>query len=359
MSHDESVNNHQKRADPQMNITTVGLDIAKSVFHFYAVNRVGKLIKKKVLKRSEVILAFQQLEPCTVVMESCGSANYWAREIQNCGHEVKLIAPQYVVPYRRKNKNDFNDAEAIAEASQRDNMNFVPIKSISQQDIQMLLRVRSRYIECQCKLSNQIRGLLAEYGLATNEGKAALRRFIPDVLEDANNGLSESCRSVFSELYQDLIELDEKVNSYDKKISIAIKPIEICQRAQTVIGIGPITAASIYAAIGSGENFKNGRHFAAWCGLVPRQHSTGGKTMLSGITKRGNSYLRMLLVHGARTTLQYTSKKEDKLSLWAERLKIEKGYNKACVALANKLARIVWSVITSGKDYQLMYGQAA
>jgi transposase len=271
----------KKRADPQMNITTAGLDIAKSVFHFYAVNRVGKLIKKKVLKRSEVMLAFQQFEPCTVVMESCGSANYWAREIQNCGHEVKLIAPQYVVPYRRKNKNDFNDAEAIAiaEASQRDNMNFVPIKSTAQQDIQMLLRVRSRYIECQCKLSNQIRGLLAEYGLATNLDKAALRRFIPDVLEDANNGLSEMCRRAFSELYQELIE---KVNRYDKKISIAIKPIEICQRAQTVIGIGPITAASIYAAIGLGENFKNGRHFAAWYGISPSSAFNRGQDDASG-----------------------------------------------------------------------------
>ncbi len=351
--------NHQTRADPQMNITTVGLDIAKSVFHFYAVNRVGKLIKKKVLKRAQVISTFQQLEPCIVVMEACGSANYWARAIQNCGHEVKLIAPQYVVAYRRKNKNDFNDAEAIAEASQRHNMNFVPIKSQAQQDIQMLLRVRTRYIDCRTKLSNQIRGLLAEYGLETNVGKAALRRFLPEVLEDAGNGLSDECRSVFAELYLELIELDNKVTASDKKVATAIKPIEVCQRAQTVVGIGPITAASIYAAIGLGKNFQNGRHFAAWCGLVPRQHSTGGKANLSGITKRGNAYLRTLLVHGARTTLKYASKKDDKLSLWAEHLKVEKGYNKACVALANKLARIVWAVINSGKDYQRMYEQKA
>lgn len=338
-----------------MKITTVGLDIAKSVFHFYGVNQAGKLVKKRVLKRGQVLDAFRQLEACRVVMESCGSANHWAREIQKIGHEVMLIAPQYVVPYRRKNKNDFNDAEAIAEASQRANMTFVPIKSIEQQDIQMLLRIRSRIIGNQVKLANQIRGLLAEYGLTTGMGKAALRRHLPEVLEDTENSLTHLSRQLIAELQEELLELDRKVAEYDKKIALSIKNIDICERIQTIVGVGPITAAAVYSAIGNGQNFKNGRHFAAWCGLVPRQHSTGGKTVLGGISKRGNTYLRTLLVHGARTTLKYTEKKDDKLSLWAEKLKKEKSYNKACVALANKLARIVWAVITSEKEYELHY----
>lgn len=338
-----------------MNITTVGLDIAKSVFHFYAVNQAGKLVKKKVLKRSQVLDAFRQLKACKVVMESCGSANYWAREIQKIGHEVMLIAPQYVVPYRRKNKNDFNDAEAIAEASQRANMTFVPIKSVEQQDIQMILRIRSRIIDNQVKLGNQIRGLLAEYGLATGMGKTALRTYLPEVLEDAENALTPISRELIAELKDELLELDEKVVAYDKKVAQSIKNIDICVRIQTITGVGPITAAAVYSAIGNGKNFANGRHFAAWCGLVPRQHSTGGKTVLSGISKRGNPYLRTLLIHGARTTLKYTEKKDDKLSRWAEKLKKEKSYNKASVALANKLARIVWAVITSEKEYELQY----
>ncbi len=336
-----------------MKITTIGLDIAKNVFHIFAVNQAGKLIKKRALKRKEVISYFARTEPCCVVMESCGSANYWAREIGRLGHTVKLIAPQYVVPYRRKNKNDFNDAEAIAEASQRDNMAFVPIKTVEQQEIQMLLRVRTRYLQSYVKLGNQIRGLLAEYGITLNLGQAAIKRQLPEVLEDAENGLNPVSRQVFSELLEEYLSLIEKVKGYEHKIEQTIKDNIICQRAQSVVGIGPITAAAIYASIGRGENFHNGRHFSAWCGLVPKQNSTGGKTVLSGISKRGNSYLRQLLVHGARAVLQYTAKKEDKLSLWAENLKQKKGYNKACVALANKLARIVWAVITKEQTYRL------
>ncbi|MFH0266261.1 IS110 family RNA-guided transposase [Vibrio rumoiensis] len=339
-----------------MKITTAGLDIAKNKFHFYGVNQVGKKVKKRVLTRSEVLPFFSTLEPTLVVIESCGSASHWGRKLKELGHEVKLIAPQYVVPYRRKNKNDFNDAEAIAEAAQRSNMTFVPIKTIEQQDVQMLLRVRDRHIQSRTQLSNQIRGLLAEYGLIISSvGRAALRKELPEFLEDAENDLTSTSRALFSELYEELIQLESVIKEYDKKVEGMVKLNDICLRAQTVVGIGPITAAALYAAIGNGHNFSNGRHFSAWCGLVPKQHSTGGKSVLLGITKRGNPYLRTLLNHGARTVLKYCEMKDDKLSLWAQRLKKEKHYNQASIAVANKLARIVWAVISKNESYQVDY----
>lgn len=334
-----------------MNNITIGLDIAKNVFHAVIMNRAGKVIKKKRLKRPSVADFFANQEVCVVVLESCGSSNYWARYIQKFGHEVKLIAPQHVVPYRRKGKNDYNDAEAIAEASQRESMVFVPIKTIAQQDIQMLLRIRERCLQQSTKLGNQIRGLLAEYGLTINLGKAAIKRQLPEILEDGENELTDFSRALFHELYEDYIALQERISAYEKQIQQAIKNNPVCERAQTVVGIGPITAAAIYAAVGRGQQFVNGRHFSAWCGLVPRQYSTGGKNVLLGITKRGNSYLRCLLIHGARSALKYASKKEDSLSKWATKLMHEKGYNKACVALANKLGRIVWAVITKEQPY--------
>lgn len=339
-----------------MKITTAGLDIAKNKFHFYGVNQVGKKVKKRVLTRSEVLPFFSTLEPTLVVIESCGSANYWGRKLIELGHEVKLIAPQYVVPYRRKNKNDFNDAEAIAEAAQRSNMTFVPIKSIEQQDVQMLLRIRDRHVQNRVQLSNQIRGLLAEYGLVLPSlGKAALRKALPEFLEDAENELTASSRTLFSELHEELLQLDEVIKAYDKKVENVSKLNETCSRAQTVVGIGPITAAALYGAIGDGHNFANGRHFSAWCGLVPRQNSTGGKNVLLGITKRGNPYLRTLLNHGARTVLKNCEGKEDKLSRWAQKLKKEKHYNQASIAVANKLARIVWAVISKDEEYRVNY----
>ncbi|PMO70879.1 transposase [Vibrio breoganii] len=336
-----------------MKTITIGLDIAKNVFHAVFVTSHGKVTKKKQMKRAAVLKFFANTEPAIVVMEACGSSNYWAREIQKLGHEVKLIAPQYVVAYRRKNKNDYNDAEAIAECSQRDDMSFVPIKDIEQQDAQMLLRIRERLVKQRTKLSNQIRGMLLEYGLCINKGTAALRRAVPEFLEDADNSLTWTARSLFSELYEEYLLLSDKIEKVDKKIKAFTKENELCQLAQTVTGIGPITALALYAAIGNGKHFANGRHFAAWCGLVPRQHSTGGKSVLYGISKKGNIVLRALLVHGARSVLNVVDKKEDKLSVWATNLKMKKSYNVACVALANKLARVVWSVIANNRPYEL------
>jgi transposase len=335
-----------------MKITTVGLDIAKSVFHFYGVNSFGKRVQKKMLKRNVLAKFMAQLEPCMIVMEACGGANYWARVFSRYGHQVKLIAPQFVVPFRRGNKNDYNDAQAIAEAALRPGMQFVLIKNIEQQDIQMLHRIRQRLVKQCTALVNQVRGMLMEYGVVTAEGKSAFRQRLPDILEDGENELTPISRALFSQLRDEFITLEEKLASYDKQIQQENKINAVCQRLDTVPGIGPITATAIYAAVGDGKDFKNGRHFSAWCGLVPKQYSSGGKNNLLGISKRGNAYLRTLLIHGSRAVLQNVATKDDRFSRWARDLKERRGFNVACVAVANKLARTAWVVMAREEAYR-------
>jgi transposase len=336
-----------------MKITTIGLDIAKSIFHLCGVNKMGRLLKKKQLKRKQVLPYLARLEPCLVVMEACGGANYWAREIKALGHEVKLIAPQYVKPYVKGNKNDYNDAEGIAEAAQRANMRFVPIKSIEQQDIQNLHRQRERIKKARTALVNQVRGLLAEYGIVINKGVAAVRKGLPDILEDAENDLTTLSRELFADLLEELHVLDERFKQGEKQIEASNRGNEVCQRLDEILGVGPITASAAYAAAGDGKDFVNGRHFSAWIGLVPGQHSTGGKTTLLGISKRGNAYLRTLFIHGARAVLQHSANKTDRFSLWAQALLERRGYNKACVAVANKMARMAWVIMAKGETYRV------
>jgi len=335
-----------------MKTTTIGLDIAKSIFHLCCVNKMGRLLKKKQLKRKQVLPYLARLEPCLVVMEACGGANYWAREIQALGYEVKLIAPQYVKPYVKGNKNDYNDAEAIAEAAQRANMRFVPIKSVEQQDIQNLHRQRERVKKARTALVNQVRGLLAEYGIVINKGVAAVRKGLPDILEDADNGLTTRSRALFADLFEELRLLDERFKQSEEQIEASNRENEVCQRLDEILGVGPITASAAYAAAGKGKDFVNGRHFSAWLGLVPGQHSTGGKTTLLGISKRGNAYLRTLFIHGARAVLRHSANKTDRFSLWAQALLERRGHNKACVAVANKMARMAWVIMARGETYR-------
>jgi transposase len=335
-----------------MKITTVGLDIAKSAFHLYAVNKMGRYMKKKQLKRKQVLPYFARLEPCVIAMEACGGANYWAREMKDLGHEVKLIAPQYVKPYVKGNKNDYNDAEAIAEAAQRPTMRFVPIKSVEQQDIQNLHRQRERIKKARTALVNQVRGLLAEYGIVINKGVAAVRKGLPGILEDAENGLTMRGRGLFADLLEELRALDERFKQSEKQIEISNRGNEVCQRLDEILGVGPITASAVYAAAGDGKDFVNGRHFSAWIGLVPGQHSTGGKSTLLGISKRGNAYLRTLFIHGARAVLRHSANKTDRFSLWAQALLERRGHNKACVAVANKIARMAWVIMAKGESYR-------
>lgn len=335
-----------------MKSTTIGLDIAKTVFHFVAVSQAGRFIKKKQLKRTQVLAYIAKLEPCTLVMEACGGAHYWARAFMTQGHQVKLIAPQYVKPYVKGNKNDYNDAEAIAEASQRPSMRFVPIKSVEQQDVQNFHRQRERLKRERTALVNQIRGLLAEYGLVINKGVAAVGKALPDILEEADNGLTPLSRALFAELLEELMALNARLKRCEQRIHAVNQDNEVCRRLDEIVGVGAITASATYAAAGDGKDFVNGRHFAAWLGLVPRQHSSGGKPVLLGISKRGNAYLRTLFIHGARSVLLHSAQKEDRFSRWAQAVLERRGHNRACVAIANKLARIAWVVMTKGERYR-------
>jgi len=336
-----------------MKITTIGLDIAKTVFHYYAVNQMGRFVKKKQLKRKQVLATMANIEPCLIVMEACGGANYWAREFIALGHQVKLISPQYVKPFVKGNKNDYNDAEAIAEAAQRPNMRFVPIKSVEQQDVQNFHRQRELIKKERNALVNQVRGLLAEYGLVINQGVAAVRKSLPEILEDADNGLTALARECFAELLDALRILDQQFKRCEQRINSLNQNNEVCQRLDEILGVGPLIASATYAAAGDGKDFVNGRHFSAWLGLVPGQHSSGGKTVLLGISKRGNAYLRTLYIHGARSVLRHSANKTDRFSRWAQAVLARRGHNKACVAVANKMARMAWVIMAKGETYRV------
>lgn len=333
-------------------ITTIGLDLAKNVFHAVCCDSHGKIQRKKMLKRGSVLNYFSNIPSSLVGMEACGSAHYWARELNKQGHEVKLIPPQYVKAFLRGNKNDYNDALAIAEAVTRPSMRFVQIKTVEQQDIQALHRMRERSMKVRTALSNHLRGLLAEYGIVMPLGVPTLRKCLPEVLEDGENGLSDDFRRLLARGYEQLLAADDDIAFYTRELNRQGQQNEACQRLQTIPGFGPIVSSAFLSAIGTGEAFKRGRDVSASLGLVPRQHSSGGKEHLLGISKRGDRYLRGLLVHGARAILYRAPGKDDRLSLWAERIRQKRGFNKAVVALANKLARIGWAILANKTVYQ-------
>jgi len=335
-----------------MQITTIGLDLAKNVFHMVGLNQAGKMQLRKKLKRNQVLAYFANLPTCTIAMEACASAHYWGRELEKQGHCVRLIPPRSVKPYVQGNKNDYNDALAIAEAYSRPKLRFVSIKTIKQQDDQALHRLKAGVTSQRTQVCNQLRGLLAEYGLVVPAGITKLRTAIPQILEDAENGLSGDFRELLQQGYRQLLELDHHIKTYDRKLQQRVKANKAAQRLMTIPGYGPVVSSVFLSAIGDGQAFSKGRDVSAYLGLVPRQHSSGNKQVLLGITKRGNKYLRGLLVHGARSVVKHAAVKEDKLSLWVNDLVKRRGKNKATVALANKLARIGWSVLTSGGVYQ-------
>ena len=268
------------------------------------------------------------------------------------GHEVKLIAPQFVKPYVKGNKNDANDAEAICEAVSRPNMRFVPVKTVEQQDIQALHRIRQEQVRQRTALVNQIRGLLSEYGIVIALRVESLRKALPDILEDAENRLTADFRTLLKGLQEDLTHLDARIGTLDQAIKKLAQEHEGAKRLQQLRGIGPITATALIAAIGDGHQFARGRDAAAWCGLVPGQHSSGGKSKLLGISNRGDTYLRTLLIHGARAVLKTAQSKDDRLSQWLQSLCSRRNKNIAAVALANKTMRMAWAMLVSGKDYE-------
>lgn len=334
-----------------MKITTVGLDLAKSVFHVVCFDTAHHEVSKRMLRRKEVKGYFAQLEPCLVAMEACASAHYWGRELERLGHRVKLIPPQYVKPYVQGNKNDYNDARAIAEAATRPAMRTVSIKSVEQQDIQALHRLRAQRIKERTALCNQLRALVAEYGLVMNKGVASVRRTVPELLEDAENGLSDRFRALLRRGYDQLVELDGHIDFYTGQIEQHSRQNDRCKRLQAVPGFGPIVASVFVSQVGDGKAFKRGRDVSAALGLVPRQHSSGGKDVLLGISKKGDGYLRSLLVHGARSVVLHAKTKDDKLSQWINRLCERRGVNKTAVALANKLARMGWALLRNDTEY--------
>lgn len=342
-----------------MNISLLGIDIAKDVFQLHGSDPLGKKVLKKRISRNELAEYIVNLPSCTIVMESCGGANYWARKFSKMGHQVKLISPQFVKPFVKTNKNDANDAEAIVEAASRASMNFVPIKQVEQQDIQSLHRVRSRLVRNRTALINEIRGLNLEYGIAIRTGAKTVKRNLRLIIDDEANELTISTRELMQDLYEELTEVEERLKNIDKKIKCICKENEQCQRILQIPGVGELTATAIVSAIPNPDEFKNGRHMAAWLGLVPKQLSSGNKQILLGISKRGDRYLRTLLIHGARAALCLCKNINGKYGDWLNNKKATLSLNKAAVALANKNARIIWSLLKTGENFNYSQDQRA
>jgi len=335
-----------------MTIARVGVDLAKLVFQIHGVNRAEKVQQRKQLRRSQVLGYFGKLEPCLIGMEACSGAHYWARELSKLGHDVRLMAPQFVKPYVKSGKNDANDAEAICEAVGRPTMRFVAIKTVEQQVIQAEHRIRSRLVKSRTALTNEIRGFLAEFGVVVAKSLGPLRRALPELLEDAENGLPGDFRVLLLGLSEELRALDERIAVFDARIAQAAREDDRIKRLLEIDGIGPITASALVAAVGDATQFNSGRDMSAWFGLTPQQHSSGGKSRLGRISKRGDKYIRMLLVHGARAALKAAENKEDGRSRWVKNLADRRNKNIATVALANKNTRIAWSILSRGESYR-------
>jgi len=335
-----------------MEIHTIGIDLGKTIFHLVGLNQSGEVVVRKKFSRAQLLHFTANRDVHLIGMEACGGAHFLGRALREQGHEVRLIPAQYVKPYVKTNKSDYIDAEAIAEAVGRPTMRFVPIKSDDQLDMQSLHRVRERWVMRRTAVINQIRGLLLERGITLRTGRRHLDEALPAIVEDAEAKLSGALRSLLWQLKLELDQLTIRLEEADALIQQTAQDNEACRRLDAIPGIGPLTATALIAAIGHGAAFRKGREFAAWVGLVPREHSTGGKQKLFGISKRGNSYLRTLFVHGARAVLQFREKQSAGLKAWLAQLTSRAHYNVAAVALANKLARIAWAVLAKGEVYR-------
>jgi len=337
-----------------MQISRVGIDLAKDVFQLHGVDRHEKAVWHRRLKRNNWLkVLLKTVEPgCEIGMEACAGAHHWARLLMQKGFTVKLIAPQFVKPYVKSNKNDAKDAEAICEAMSRPSMRFVSVKTVEQQDIQAAHRIRSELVSQRTAKGNQIRGLISEYGLVAPQRMNHLRAAIPMWLEDAENGLTDRFRCLLHGLWHDLKTLDNRVEELNCEINRIAESDPAAIRLQQLRGVGPMIATALVAAVGNAQQFANGRQMSASLGLTPRQHSSGNKDRLLGISKRGDSYLRCLLIHGARSAVYAAKGKEDRLSQWVTDLAARRHTNVAAVALANKTARIAWAMLTQGTDYK-------
>lgn len=333
------------------NIKVLGIDLAKNVFQLHGTDAKGKCILRKRLSRSKLIEFVANLPPCIIGMEACGGSHYWGRLFKQYGHEVKMMAPQFVKPYVKSNKSDRNDSEAIAEACTRPHMRFVPVKTIEQQDILVLHRARELSIKNRTAQSSQIRGILNEYGITIPQGISKIKQLI-EIVDLNKEKLSMIVIDLMAQLYEQFQIYDKQVKRYDHQLEQLAKQNNVCQEIQKIAGIGPLIASAIVATIGDARSFKNGREVSAWLGLTPKQFSSGEKIILGGISKRGDRYMRKLLIQGARTAVKVCHKKTDKLSCWVANKKQRCGYNKAAVALANKNARMVWAIMATGECYR-------
>jgi transposase len=340
-----------------MKITTIGIDLAKNVFQVHGVNECGKVAVRKQLKRVELSSYFANLEPCVIGMEACGSAHHWARKLEGYGHTVKLMAPQFVKPYVKTNKNDMADAEAICEAVSRPNMRFVPMKTIEQQAILSVHRARQGFVKARTAQANQIRGLLSEFGIIIPQGIGAIAKHIPEILEDGENDLPGTMRNLIERLTANLKEMDRQAKELEAQIQRWHRENAASRKLAEIPGLGPITASAIVATVGDAREFANGRQLAAWMGLVPKQNSSGGKQTLLGISKRGDTYLRTLMIHGARSVVRVAENKAESES-WLIKVLARRNKNVAAVALANKNARIVWALLAKDRMFRPDYTPA-
>jgi len=314
---------------------------------------------RKQLKRNEMGRFFANLPPCVIGMEACASSHHWGRTLERFGHTVRLMAPQFVKPYVKSNKNDVADAEAICEAVARPHMRFVPIKSVEQQSVMSLHRVRQGFVRARTAQANQIRGLLGEMGLVIPQGIRFIAQRVPSLLEAASNDLPASFRALIERLTEHLKLLDRQVDEIHRQIVSWDRSCPLSQKLQKVPGVGPLTATALVATVADARSFKNGRQMAAWLGVVPKQQSSGGKQKLLGISKRGDSYLRTLLVHGARSAiLAARRRKESRENPWLAKLLDRRHANIAAVALANKNARILWALMAHGRDFDPAFAAA-
>jgi len=335
-----------------MHIASVGIDLGKTTFHLVALDDHGNAVLKRKLSRKQLAAFTANLEPSLIGLEACSGSHFLGRGLSQQGHEVRLIPAQFVKPFLKSNKNDYLDAEAIAEAVARKNMRFVPIKTDDQLDLQALHRVRDRLVHRRTAVINQIRGFLLERGIVFARGPANLRHQMAAILEDAEQNLSPRMRSLLSRLWQEWKQLESDVENASQEIERIASEDPACRRLRQIPGVGPLVSTAMVAAVGNGAAFRKGRDFAAWLGLVPRQHSTGGKTTLLGISKRGSSYLRRMFIHGARAVLLRVKYDTGRFGQWVHELAARAPRNKVIVAIANKLARIAWAVLARGVEYR-------
>jgi transposase len=352
-SQNESIISHSKfGGGPKVkNIKVLGIDLAKDVFQVHGADEKGRCVLRKRLSRSKLVEFISKLSPCLIGIEACTGAHYWARLFDQMGHTTKMMAPQFVKPYVKSNKNDRNDAEAIAEAVTRPGMKFVPIKRVDQQDVLLLHRARELVVSQKTAQSNQIRGLLAEYGIVMPKGICHIKKTM-QILDENLDKVTPKAREIFIKLYEQFKIYAAQAEAYDKEIERLAREDTMCKELMKIPGVGPLTASAVVATIGDAKTFKNGREVSAWLGLVPKQHSSGNMTRLSGISKRGDRYVRRLLIQGARSAVKVSENKKDRLSCWVSSIKNRSGFNKAAVALANKNARMIWAIMVTGECYR-------